>query len=89
MQEAIGKEIKDLEQLTTAIDAANTDDEQPVDEAALSRDNKEEGAHASSGTVAEQVQLLLLTVTILMHGAWSPRSRSLHRKACYTSHQLL
>ena len=55
LQKAIGKEIKDLEQLTSAIDAADTDDEQPVDEAVLSQDSKEEGAHASSGTGAEQV----------------------------------
>ena len=59
LQNAIGKEVKSLEQLTSAIEDADTDDDQPIREVVLSQENKEEGAHASSGTGAEQVELLL------------------------------
>ena len=68
LQNAIVEEIKSLEQLTSAMDDADTDDDQPINEAVLSQDTKGEGAHSSSGTGAEQVQLLPLYLTSLMQG---------------------
>ena len=65
LQNAIGKEIKGLQQLTSAIDDADTDDDQPINEAGLSQDNKGEGGHALSGTGAEQVDFLLLMLPSL------------------------
>ena len=55
LQNAIGKEVRSLEQLTSAIDDADTDDNQPVNEAVLSQDHKGEGAQESSRIGAEQV----------------------------------
>ena len=76
LQNAIGKEIKNLQQLTSAIDDADTDDDQPISEAGLSQANKGEGAQASSRTGAEQVEQLLV---ILASQAMLQQS---HEQAC-------
>ena len=95
LQNAIGKEIEGLQQLTSAIDDADTDDDQPINEVVLSQDHKGEGAQELSGTRAEQVELSLLIFTPLMHetsgqtAVLSMNRLATLRMSLYTSGKLL
>lgn len=60
LQKAIVKEVETLEQLTSAIEEADTGQDQPISEYALGSVHKEESGHSSPGTEHEQARLLRL-----------------------------
>ena len=60
LQKAVVKEVATLEQLTSTMEEADTDQDQPISDNALGSVHKEESGHASPGTRYEQARLCSL-----------------------------